>query len=707
MKRLLKLFSLTLLLNTLCLTGHSAASEEVDITMLDSVVVTATRSEKREISLPYSMDLLSRDQIFGDSMPDSLPDLFLDTSGVMVQKTANGMGSPYIRGFTAFRNILLIDGIRLNNSVFRDGPNQYWNTVDPLMSQRVELVSSPSSALYGSDAVGGAVQVITRSPRMEQPYSGMLYSRFSSAEESKIYRVEASGKATDRTGIHLGATLKDLGNIRAGDGTEQPHTGYTDRSMDLKILHRFSKTRTLSFAHNRSFLNDVWRTHKTIYGISFEGTDVGSELQRKLDQKRRLTYLQYRSSRLDSWVDSCFLSLSLHEQEEEQDRIRAKSGVTRRDLQGFDVSTVGLLAHFEKKAPLQLWSFGVEYYKDRVESFKREYEVDTGIDKGPFIQGPVGDDSEYDSLGIYLQNDLNLVPQLNCIVGARYTRNKLNSEKVEDPESGSQIGVDDNSSAVTGNFRLSYYSSDAMTWFTGISQSFRAPNLSDLTRLDTARSNEIETPVPEGLDPERFLTYDLGVKFRSSQFHGEIALFRTEIHDLIIRTPTGKIIGSDTEVTKKNSGDGYIHGFEFQVSAKLDSAISLKLQSCYNDGEVDTYPTSDTVISRETLSRLQPWTNQINLLYRDPDSKWSLEAVGKFAQKQDELSTRDQSDTQRIPPGGTPGYAVFHLRAEYEFSDQTEITLAIENLLDENYRIHGSGVNEPGRNAIAGLKLVF
>ena len=85
----------------------------------------------------------------------------------MVQKTALGQGSPFIRGFTGFRTVLLIDGFRLNNSVFRDGPNQYWNTVDAWSLEKLELVKGPTSAQYGSDAVGGAVHARTVRPRFD------------------------------------------------------------------------------------------------------------------------------------------------------------------------------------------------------------------------------------------------------------------------------------------------------------------------------------------------------------------------------------------------------------------------------------------------------------------------------------------------------------------------------------------------------------
>ncbi len=86
-----------------------------------------------------------------------------EVPGVIVQKTGHGQGSPFLRGFTGFRTLLLIDGIRLNNSVFRDGPNQYWNTVDPFTIGQLEIIKGPSSVLFGSDAIGGTVNVVTRS----------------------------------------------------------------------------------------------------------------------------------------------------------------------------------------------------------------------------------------------------------------------------------------------------------------------------------------------------------------------------------------------------------------------------------------------------------------------------------------------------------------------------------------------------------------
>ena len=121
---------------------------------LDEIVVTASRRPVEAFSEPYLINARDAENLTEVRQVRTIPDAMREIPGVMVQKTGHGQGSPYIRGFTGLRTLFLIDGIRLNNSTFRDGPNQYWNTVDAFAVQRLELVKGPSSVLYGSDAIG-------------------------------------------------------------------------------------------------------------------------------------------------------------------------------------------------------------------------------------------------------------------------------------------------------------------------------------------------------------------------------------------------------------------------------------------------------------------------------------------------------------------------------------------------------------------------
>ena len=187
---------------------------------LEPVTVTATRFNELVNDVPHDVYLIEERDILED-MPRSLPEAFRSNPSVLVLKTANGKGSPFIRGFTGFRNLLLIDGIRLNHAAFREGPNQYWATVDPLSISRIELIKGQGSVLYGSDAIGGTVNVITKSADplaygKNQLFSaGSMLYRGSSAEQSHTGRAEGIVGIGQSTGVILGFTDRSIGNIKA------------------------------------------------------------------------------------------------------------------------------------------------------------------------------------------------------------------------------------------------------------------------------------------------------------------------------------------------------------------------------------------------------------------------------------------------------------------------------------------------------------
>ena len=173
-----------------------------------------TVSAQRTVPLPGCglLQLQERRQI------RTIPDAMREMPSVMVQKTGHGQGSPYIRGFTGLRTLFLIDGIRLNNSTFREGPNQYWNTVDPFSVHRLELVKGPSSVLYGSDAIGGTVNAISRNLDDFEPASGFssrIALRGSTAENSYVVRPEV-GYAGSSVDLYGGISAKAFGDLEAG-----------------------------------------------------------------------------------------------------------------------------------------------------------------------------------------------------------------------------------------------------------------------------------------------------------------------------------------------------------------------------------------------------------------------------------------------------------------------------------------------------------
>ena len=356
---------------------------------------------------------------------------------------------------------------------------------------------------------------------------------------------------------------------------------------------------------------------------------------------------------------------------------------------------------FGSDTALGQWVYGGEYYHDVVDSYLRKYK-DTGKLSKVEIQGPVADDATYDSLGVYLADTVKLLDgQLDVVPGVRYTFARADANKVKDPLTGDLTSVSDDWNTLIGSLRfLVPLSADRRhVVFAGASQGFRAPNLSDLTRLDTARSNEIETPAPD-LDPEEYVAYEIGLKSRLDRLVSQASYYYTTIDRMILRTPTGRTVDTYSEVTKKNSGQGYIQGIELSETLHLTRQWSTWLAAAWMDGRVDAYPSSDAEKERDYISRLMPPTAELGIRWHTESGKYWCEVVGNMAAKADKLSADDERDTQRIPPGGTPGYAVCSVRAGSTVVKGLDVTVAVENVLDEDYRIHGSGVNEPGRNFV-------
>ena len=214
-------------------------------------------------------------------------------------------------------------------------------------------------------------------------------------------------------------------------------------------------------------------------------------------------------------------------------------------------------------------------------------------------------------------------------------------------------------------------------------------------------------PSPD-LDPEHYTNLEVGAKWQEDALTSQVSLFYTWIRDQILRVPTGNTnTDGEFEVRKDNVGDGYVYGVELGAAYALDDYWSVFGNSTHMYGKVDTFPTSDPVKESEYIDRMMPLTVQAGVRWEDRASGMWAEFLGVWADDADKLSTRDEQDTERIPPGGTPHYVVFDIRTGYAVNESLDLRLAVENITDEDYRIHGSGYNRPGTNVVFGLTWSF
>ncbi len=674
-----------------------------------TITVTASREERDSFDEPATVESVGYDDITTRKKVGNLVDTFGEMAAVSVQKTAQGQGSPFIRGFTGFQNLLLIDGVRFNNSILRSGPNQSWATIDPLTSSRIETVKGPGSVLYGSDAVGATVNVISRQlPVTDEPFvTGEVSSRWAEAEDAALLRAEVMGSTRGGLSYLVGGSIKDYGDFRAGSeiGTVEG-SAYDEHGVDAKLQYQPTDDSELTLLFQSFSQNQVPRTETTLLSKSWRGTVPGRELRRDHDQDRSLGYLRYSKSGLGPRIDAAEITFAYQNTDESRIRVR-DSG--RSDLSGLSVDTWSGQVQLKSQSRWGRFTYGVEFAHDSVDSFRTDFNADGSV-RGVRIQGAVADDASYDLLGIFAQDEITLADRrLTLIFGGRFSSQRLDAGRVEDPETGEEISLDGDWSAVVGSVRALWRpdpdGSDRWRLFASVAQAFRAPNLSDVTSLDA--TSAVETPTP-GLEPEKYLGLEAGIKHRSSRSALTASVFHTLIDDQIVQSPTGRFIDGTPEVQKDNVGDGFVQGVEVSASFRPRRTIELWGNVSWMEGQVDQFLFTDDgqgVEVREPVSRLVPWMSHWGVRYHSRSRSWWLELHGTAFSKADKLALRDVTDRRRIPPGGTPGFTAVGLRGAVELKGgQLTLAAGIENLFDEDYRIHGSGQNMPGRNLVVSVR---
>ena len=699
---------------------------------LDVVVVTATQLDQDVFSVPFTAHVIDRQRFLDQRAVRTLPDALTEIPGVMVQRSGYGQASPFIRGFTGFRTLTLIDGVRLNNAVYREGPNQYSATLDLFTVDHLDVVKGPSSVLYGSDAIGGTINALTLSPEMipwpenrdaksakgvvekggpiqatdDFIAHGGAHYRYASAEDSHTVRGDFALGITPHFGIVGGVTWKDFDDLRGGDVIGlQEQSGYTDIDGDIKLLFRPNKDVDITAAFQRVEQNNAPRWHATAFSKSFDGTALGTDLRREFDQLRELAYVQTEIRDAAPWLDKARLSLSFHRQGEEQDRIRATGS---REITGLQDDQYGVLLGMQSSSPIGTLSYGVEYYHDEVQSWGSAYRADGSFDK-TLPRGPVADDSSYDLLGLHVQDQFQVTEKFEVTAGLRYSWAQVDATKI-DPNLADAVAYPDiNKSfdAFTASLRCRYDLMPSWNFFGGVSQGFRAPNVSDFTAFDLARSGEREVPSTD-LDPEKFVSFEIGTKARIDKLNASVyaACYYTLIDNQIIGYRTGRVInGNEPEVSRTNAGDGRVQGVEFGAEWQFYKTFTLFGNFNWQEGDVDAFV--DGHPTEKPVTRIAPLSGLIGLRWESTDGRFWLEGSAQLARHQDRLSVNDTNDTQRIPPGGTRGYSVYTLRGGWNICENAKLTAALENLSDEDYRIHGSGIQEPGTNFVISTHLRF
>jgi hemoglobin/transferrin/lactoferrin receptor protein len=666
--------------------------------LVDVKVVSAARHEQDRFDSPRAISVVTAEMLRRGNYR-TVPEALNELPGVFVQETNYAGGSPIVRGLIGNQVLLLVDGVRLNDATYRLGPNQYLNTVDINSVERIEVIHGPGSVLYGSDALGGVINIITKSrvPGAGRAFEARLAGRGATADGSGVGRVEMSGGigSLDVTG---GFSLKSFSDLTGGHATGlQPFTGYDERDGDVRLAFAVSPRQRFTASVQSVHQDDVPRTD-----MLRAGTDLEYEWNPEI---RTLGQVSYVLDRPGSFLDSLSLSASYQVQSERFNRITsAKPSVERQ--QDDDVRSTGVVAQFSSTAPWrQLFTYGAEYYHDAVASTRTDVTIQTGARKSE--KGTFADGATYQSAALFVQDEVEVSTALSLVLGLRYNQFRLDADS-RDASAGS-VTVHSRPKALTGSAYAQYRLTPHVSVVGGAAQGFRAPNVDDSTIFGSSSAG-FEVPAP-GLAPERSLNVEGGIRVQHPAVIGDVRYFESWFDGLIQRQlatfrdlPFMDLNGNgvrdpkeESVYQRQNLGSALIRGVEAQAQGPIARGWEWRanLGWCYGEDSVAGDP----------LRRIPPLKGVVAVRWSSRRGAW-VEGYSILAGRQDRLAPGDLTDP-RISRTGTPAFATVNLRGGLEVTRRVRVTLGAENLLDASYRLHGSGIDAPGRTLVVGAEWRF
>ncbi len=648
--------------------------------IVDEIIVSATRRETsaRDVGAGLSVvdaSLIARSQVITDALADA--------PGVFLQQTTPGQGALIIRGLRGSSILHLVDGMRLNNAIFRNAPTQYFALVPTTAVKRVEAIRGTPTSLYGSDAVGGVAQVVTRMPEFdghELQATGDLSAGLNNAENLRSLRATVDVGDSTVAGT-VSAEYLRTANRDVGGGPRIGPSGYESKAARAALV--ISPDDSRRWLLDLHYLNQpsTPRVDELIAGF---GQDTPDSEEFFFEPNRRL-YVHARHERRDGALGLDW-RIGLSWQRIDDDRRSRNFGADERQLESNRSDMAGFMLTATREFTRGNWLAGVEYYHDKVSS--RRFEVDvTNGDTVP-VTSRFPDGSTLSQSAVFVNARRALTGRTTLDGGLRLSTvaTDLSSTSISQA-----AGID--TTDLSGDVGWQLELNNRWQVVANLGAGFRAPNIFDLGTLGNRPGNRFNVPNTD-LDSERIVQVDLGVRRRRGGIRFEAFVFALNYDDRITSQSTGDTTPDGRDIVQSvNAADSEIWGVETEVIAELGTKTRIEASAQMTRG---TQTVNDT---GEAADRIPPLTGRVTLRHA-PSDRLAAHVWLRFADNQDRLSDRDVRDP-RIDPNGTPGWGELGARIDWLPDDRSTISFGVDNVLDKRYRTHGSGLDAPGRNVFA------
>lgn len=675
-----------------------------------------------------------------DISPQSSADLLRGSGKVFVQQSQLGGGSPVIRGFESNRLLIVIDGVRMNNAIYRAGHLQNVITIDPEMLERVEVLHGPGSIMYGSDAMGGVMHFFSKNPQLSGNdttlVNGDLSLRYGSAANDYMqsFRINVG---TKKFALLSGVTAKSIGDLRQGsvrdekygdwgkrlyyverinnidsvitnpDPLVQKQSGYKQFDLFAKLLYKPCEKYSVLVNAQYSNTTDVPRYDRL---NTFDGNIPKYAEWYYGPQKRAL--ISVKQTLTNNYLLFDEMDLTMAYQNISEDRINRRFRKSKKRHQEETVNQYTFNTDFYKQvAAKNKINYGIEFIYNTVNSNAYHENVKTGeITKTAISRYPDKLNNMFHAAA-YLSHKWDICDKFIFSQSLRYNYVTLNSEYTPEmlqladfPITGV---ISQKNQTVNGALGVVYLPGRDWRLKANVSTGFRAPNVDDVGKINDSNSDDKLLIIPNpDLKPEQVANAELTVeKTIGHAFNFGVTGFYTKLFDAFVLQNT-TINGSDSIMYEgvmshiqfmSNTQSATLYGFEAFVLANITPSLHFSSFMTYTKGTIDK--------DKSPLDHIPPMFGKTSLKYIHNYITAEVYAVYNFAKPLSEYSVSGEDNPVYATEDGAPAWFTLNAKVDFRISKNLNVLFGVENILDKHYRYFASGISAPGRNIFTTLRV--
>lgn len=700
---------------------------------LSEVVVSANRFEQKRKDVAQPTEIISAQELAFDNLQTSA-DVMQNTGNILVQKSQQGGGSPVIRGFETNKVLLVIDGVRMNNAIYRAGHLQNIITLDNAVMRRVEILYGPGSVMYGSDALGGVMHFYTKNPILstndDTEVHANAFVRYGSANAEKTGHIDVSlGGAT--FGSLTSFTYSDFGDLVQGDNrrdeypdfglrpnyaerqngedvvvtnddpNKQVGSGYAQYDFLQKFVFQPGSEVSHKFNFQYSTSSDVNRydrlTQTQNGNLRFGEWYYGP-------QKRLFGSYTMSLSKGDGLFDNGNIILAYQNIEESRHDRRLNSPNLNHRIEQLDILTLN--ADFHQSRGSASWSYGLEGTYNDVTSTANVENIETGVTAPLDTRYPDGG-SQMGTAAVYVSNTYKVTPHFLLNGGIRASYNTLKSTFIDKTFFPFPFDEASQSNAVaTGSLGTVLTADSGWRLSFQAATGYRSPSVDDMSKVFESVPGTVIVPNPD-LGPEHTNNLDMTLsKSVDNKYEIGVGGYYTWLRNAITVQP-GTFNGasvivfdgdSSQVITNVNANKAYIYGFNAYLSLELNRNLSLNSTINYTYGRIKT-DTTDT-----PLDHIPPVFGKTSLNYQQEKFRGEIYAIYHGWKRLEDYNLLGEDNIAFATADGMPSWMTLNIKAAYAVSDYLTIQAGVENIMDTNYRVFASNISAPGRNISVTLR---